>query len=556
MRWAAVGGVAIGLTGVLGWPLTRSGYLLGHDLVFTPHQPLDAAGFGLGSAAPRAVPVDALVALAEKVLDGAVVGRIAVLGLLIAAGVGCAVLFRARGLPVRLAGCAAAIWNPFVVERLALGQWALLWCYAALPWLVLGLTASRRRTAWIGRAAALAVAAVTPTGALVAGAVAVTVAVALRRSRAELLGTVGLAVAVQLPWLVPALVSTASATSDPAGVAAFGARSEHGGRVLTLLGGGGIWDGDVVPSSRHGVLPFVWLAVLVLAAWAGARRLRSWLGSPTFAALTGVGLVGLLLAALPALPGGDDLLRMLVRDVPGAGLLRDSQKWLLPFVFLEVCLLAAAVDRLAERARDLPVRIALGVAAVAIPVLLLPDAPATLRPTLEPVDYPADWSQVADAAQGGAALVLPFAAYRSFGWAPGRVALDPAPRLLQIPSVVDDRLLVRGTLLAGEDARSAAAGRALAAADPAAAIARLGIAWVVVEHGTPGRLPDLSGLDEVYAGSDVSLYRVPDAAPPPQVSTGRVVAVVIGDSLAVLALLAALVAGLSSGRAARRTARR
>jgi hypothetical protein len=242
--------------------------------------------------------------------------------------------------------------------------------------------------------------------------------------------------------------------------------------------------------------------------------------------------------------------------VPGAGLLRDSQKWVLPFVFLEVCLLAATVDRLAERARELPVRITLGIAAVAIPVLLLPDAPATLRPTLEPVDYPLDWSHVADSARGGQALVLPFAAYRSFDWAPGRVVLDPAPRLLQIPSVVDDRLLVRGRLLDGEDARAAAAGQALTAADPATAIGRLGIAWVVVEHGTPGRLPDLSGLDEVYTGTDVSLYRVPDAAPAPQVSTGRLVVVVLGDSLAVLALGAALAAGLSSGRSARRSARR
>jgi hypothetical protein len=163
---------------------------------------------------------------------------------------------------------------------------------------------------------------------------------------------------------------------------------------------------------------------------------------------------------------------------------------------------------------------------------------------------------VADTARGGEALVLPFASYRSFAWAPGRVVLDPAPRLMQIPTVVDDRLLVRGTLLAGEDARAAAAGRAIVAPDPAAALARLGIAWVVVEHGTPGRLPNLAGLERSYAGAQVSLYRVPDAVPAPEVSAGRVAAVAIGDSVAIVALLAAVAAAVSSGRAVRRTARR
>jgi hypothetical protein len=263
-----------------------------------------------------------------------------------------------------------------------------------------------------------------------------------------------------------------------------------------------------------------------------------------------------VLATLPALPGGDGLLRMLVRDVPGAGLLRDSQKWVLPLVFLEACLLAAAVDRLADRARELPVRISLAVAALAVPVLLLPDAAETLRPTLEPVHYPTDWAAVADLAEGGEAVVLPYASYRTFPWAPDRIVLDPAPRLLQIPTVVDDRLLVRGTLLDGEDPRAAAVGQALAEPHPAGGLGRLGISWVVVEHRTPGDVPNLSGLNQTYAGSDVSLYRVPDAAPAPQPSTGRVVAVAVGDSLALLAVLAAIAAGVSSARSVRRTARR
>jgi hypothetical protein len=78
----------------------------------------------------------------------------------------------------------------------------------------------------------------------------------------------------------------------------------------------------------------------------------------------------------------------------------------------------------------------------------------------------------------------------------------------------------------------------------------------VVEHGTPGRLPNLAGLQRRYAGAQASLYRVPDAVPAPEVSAGRVAAVAIGDSVAIVALLAAVAAAVSSGRAVRRTARR
>ncbi|MDQ2958934.1 MAG: hypothetical protein M3Y42_18495, partial [Actinomycetota bacterium] len=59
------------------WPQHVGGYGLGHDMVFTPHQPLNADSIGLGSTSPRAVPLDALVALAGKLIGGALTGRLA-----------------------------------------------------------------------------------------------------------------------------------------------------------------------------------------------------------------------------------------------------------------------------------------------------------------------------------------------------------------------------------------------------------------------------------------------------------------------------------------------
>ncbi|MDQ1722650.1 MAG: hypothetical protein QOI26_2384, partial [Pseudonocardiales bacterium] len=84
----------LGLSVVLLWPQRLAGYGLGHDMVFTPHQPLTLQSFGLGSVAPRAVPLDAVVALASRAVDGAVLGRIALLAPLLLAGWGCARLLR------------------------------------------------------------------------------------------------------------------------------------------------------------------------------------------------------------------------------------------------------------------------------------------------------------------------------------------------------------------------------------------------------------------------------------------------------------------------------
>jgi hypothetical protein len=545
------------LGAVLLWPTTRSGYLLGHDMVFTPRQPLDLQAIGVSSAPPRAVPLDALVALAERVVDGAVIGRLALLLPILGAGLGVVALLGAVPLPARLAGATAAVWNPYVVERLALGQWALVWCYAALPWIVLAIARLRGRAGWLARGAAMAAAAITPTGGVIGAVTAIGVTAGLRRPRGQVLATAGLALVLQLPWLVPAAVSTAAATSDPNGVAAFAARAEHpGGVLLSILDGGGIWDSDVMPQSRAGALPWLWLAVLLASAGYGTGRLIALLGKRLVATLAVLSAAGLLVALLPALPGGAALLRAATQHVPGAGLLRDGQKWTLPLVVFEALLVGAAVARLAARARATPWRALLAVAAVAVPLIALPDAAATLRPTLEPVHYPADWSRVAALIDRGDVAVLPWGSYRTFPWAPGRSVLDPAPRLLPAPTVVDDRLAVSGTLLAGEDPHADAVRRALHTGSRlAVSLAAQGVAWVVVEHGTPGDVPELGALSRVYSGRDVSLYRVPAPVREQQPSTVRVAAVLAGDALAVT-LLAGLVLVALYARSPRARTRR
>jgi hypothetical protein len=511
--------LVLGLTLWLLWPQHAGGYGLGHDLVFTPDQPLNADSVGLGSSSPRAVPLDALVALAGRLVGGMVTGRIALLVPLLAAGWGSTRLLRQfrpmASPPALLIVAGLAVWNPYLVERLALGQWALLWAYGALPWLVrAGLRIGRAPgpvpiLAWAGLFSWLAVAAITPTGALIGAGALVAVASGRRLGRT---GTVlAMAVLVQLPWLLPAVLSTASATSDPRAVAAFAARPERpGGALLSLLGLGGIWSSDVTPASRAGVLGYLSTGLVVLVLLVGVPLLHPvavrW-------RLVGTAAAGLVLAAAGSLPGLAAVLRWTVRELPGAGLLRDGQKWLMPFVLLSVLAAGLALDRLVTAVGRAELRPLLALVGIAVPLLLLPDGPATLRTTLQPVHYPADWATVADQVRvsSGAVLALPLSSYRSFDWAPGRTVIDPAPRLLPAPVVVDDRLVVSGTVLAGEDPLAAEVNVLLTRIpNGAPGLGGLGIGWVLVEDDPTGQsLPNLTGLRPVFTGSTLRLYRVP-----------------------------------------------
>ncbi|GCD89470.1 hypothetical protein [Nocardioides sp. LS1] len=518
--------------------LTHGGYPLARDLVFVPHQPWTDASVGLGDAAPRAVPLDAVVSLLTKLVDGGVLARLVLPLVLATAGWGTHRLVRDLGTVGRLAAGGFAVWNPYVVERLALGQWALLAAYAALPWLVMAARRFREGggprdlgavTAWLGLAA------LTPTGGAL-GALVALVTGARRARRTWWL--VGVGVLLNLTWLVPSLLGPGGGTSDPAGVDAFSAGAEGPGGVLTaLVGLGGIWDALSVPATRDSWWSTV-TAVLVVAVLAiGARRV------PDVRRLAVLGGVGLLLAFASSVPGGDDVVRWLVDTVPGAGLLRDSQKFLAPFVVLVAASFGVAADRAvaAVRAHGPEVVLAVALLAVPLPVALVPDGPGLTWDTVRPVDYPAGLDQVAalmDAGPAGARVVtLPWRSYRVFSWGNGLSSSDPALRWFDRPVLVSTDLQVGDTRIDGEGP------------DQPDLTTAHDVTWVLVYLDDPAaKRLDVGGLDAVYRDDQVALYRVPGAAVPPGASTGDRALVGLVDALALLVVLAGLGAALSRRR--------
>jgi hypothetical protein len=336
--------------------------------------------------------------------------------------------------------------------------------------------------------------------------------------------------------------STALSTED--GVAAFAARGENwGGPIVSLLGLGGIWNSEVTPVSRtFPLVPVLTLAVVAVAFF-GLRELGQRWGTLA-RRLTILGAAGVFLAALPTLPGGQELLSWTVANIPGGGLLRDSQKWVAWWALPLALGIAMAVSRVNRKA--------IVAAAVVIPLVALPDLAFAMWGRLHAANYPADWFAVRDILahdpRPGDVVTQPFGSFRQFAWNLDRTQLDPAPRFLPRATVIDDTLYVGEHAIAGEDPRAQAIrdGRPLG---------ELGIGWVLVEHGTPGQT-NTNGLESVYRGAWLDLYRVPGPTANPPDGPPRVPIIVAFSSAGVLILFSVLWLALPTGRLTPLTRRR
>jgi hypothetical protein len=406
-----------------------------------------------------------------------------------AGGLGAARLVgRDTAVAVRLVAVTLYTWNALVAERLLMGAWPVLVGYAVLPWLLVGSRRWRERDRLPPSLLVLV-----PLGCLSASAgLASTVAVLAgaagkgRTARALLLVAAGNA-----PWLVAGLLHAGSATSDSAAAAVFALRGE--GSVpapLAALTLGGIWNTDVQPGARTGLLGWVALAVLVALAVAGWRSW--WRRTPARerVALLVCWAVGWGTAVVTWLAPGP--VGWASAHVPGAGVVRDGARALVLCAPLLAVLVAEGVRVLAGRAPAEPVaRGALAVGAVLLPVAVLPGLALGVGHRIEPADYPADYDKARQAVEhtDGDVLVLPLSSYRAPAWNHRHLVLDPVGRYLGRDYVASDVLVVDGVPLSGEDPRVHEAALALAEPTPeerSAALARLGVGVVVTDTTAPG----------------------------------------------------------------------
>lgn len=544
----AVGG-AVGLVlGVLVLgPALAPGYTLHYDLVFVPDLPLSARTLGIDGSVPRAVPNDLVVALASVLLPGWVVQKLVLLGCFVLGGAG------AGRLADTHAGAVAAAtfwsWNPWVGERLGIGHWGYLVGFALLPWVL--LAAARLRDGRAGAAplvvslTASALAGSTPG---VLATVLATVVVVLpggpRRPRPRhLLVVLGTALLANAAWWYPFLRS-ASHAADPAGASAFAAAADTPFGVLGSLAlGGGLWHDRTwfLERTTWPVATAALLAVVLLLGLALGRR--AWWVDPLGRGVTVAGVLGLLLAGLGALPGGQVLLETVVTGIPGGGILRDAQKFAALWLLLLVVATAQVVDRM--RLARLPG--VLLVVAVVWPVATLPTLAWGHSGTWGSVSWPREVGTVVErlSASPDGVAVFPWSTYRRYAWNEDRVVLDPWNRLLPQRVVSDDRLALRGEdAVAGEDPAAAGVTEALARGSGVAEVLRQeGVRWVLVQTDQPAparTLPALPGAPVLVAG-DLEVHDLgaptgtgPDAGPARALGlAGTLVAVLLSAALVV-----------------------
>ena len=141
--WPALAGMLLGLLAM--GPALARGFVLSYDMVFVPDPPFSSALLGLTGGAARPVPSDAVVAIGARLVPADILQKLILLSVFVLACSGAAALladgWQARtGKRAPVLACLAAgvyyTWNPYLAERLVMGQWATLLGYAGLPWVL------------------------------------------------------------------------------------------------------------------------------------------------------------------------------------------------------------------------------------------------------------------------------------------------------------------------------------------------------------------------------------------------------------------------------------
>ncbi|MFM9035185.1 MAG: hypothetical protein ACKOQ4_13040 [Mycobacterium sp.] len=518
----ALPGYALALTAAVTGPLWSPGYLLIRDAVSTPRSYLTDAAIGLGESAPRAVPQDFAIAVVSAVVDGGLLVRVLLIAGVFLAGLGAGLLagrvVPEAGLGGRLTAATVAVWNPFVAERLLQGQWSLVLAYGCLPWVAAGMIRLRRDgTGWAALVFWIALAGLTPTGAILAAVVAlVCVAVpgpAVPRARAAA-GAVAAASCAAAPWLAASLLGSALNMPEGEGLASFSPRAEPLlGTLGSLAGLGGIWNAEAVPPTRTTGFALVGTLLLLAVVLCGAPAvLRARTGEP----LLVLAAVAVLVPAAMSTGPGLALLRAAVETVHGLAVLRDGQKWVA--LAMPGYALAAAGAVLFLRRWMRPALAAL----MCCTALLagLPDLAWGVAGGLRPVHYPPGWAAATGRinADPATVAVLPADIMRRFAWSGPAPVLDPAPRWVRAEVLSTGDLMVAGRMVPGEGGRARQVQALLESGADPGTLAGAGVGWLLVERGTPGEMGaserSVRQLPPAYADADIAVYRIAGVRPP------------------------------------------
>ncbi|MDO5501544.1 MAG: hypothetical protein Q4G67_00080 [Actinomycetia bacterium] len=534
---------------VLG-PALGPGIVIRYDMAWSPDPRWTDFVLGWDTPAPRAVPSDAAAVLLGTVTGASAAQSIILTAILAAVGVGAArlltILDPGIGAAGQSAAVTAAVWNPFVHERLLVGHWTVLLALAILPW-ALGAVVRLARDGTGGPAlyACLVLAGAGGANTVVVVGIAIlptllVAAIRTAEARPALGWTLLITLGMSAVWAAPALTAGAVATSDS--VEAFSPVPDSPlGVVASVLSGGGFWNEATHPSSRQVWVVAVGALILMLA---GAAAL-AWRLRPSDRPVILLGLiVPITLVVLSATPQLQGLWSSVVTGIPGGGLLRDSHKLSAAWVLLSAVGLGvlsdAAIRRCSGRAGPLVGLVIL--APIALNPLLAWGAAGQLAAVTVPPEYRSAVASVNALPPGDIGLV-PWNQYRRYGWNSDRVSLTLFPRLVDRTVVYNDELPLRSGTIPGESERAAAieAQRSTGDSDVAALVSSNEVRYIAIERDSMGghQEIDLAALPSTSSVVvDEAALLVIDLGPTERAGASRAMPVLVGWSLTLSTTLA------------------
>ena len=492
----------------LAFATPSSGYaFMVRDMMVPARMPLNDLNEGLFSSAPRAIPQDTLLSVFLPPLSTVWIVAAMVLFCAMAGMIYTAWWVRrtvGASLPVQMVASLLLVWNPYTIERMLQGQWSIVVAMWLLP--AIAYTSTYKRCGPM--LFFLGIAAFTPTGWMFGGIIALVCA------RSWLFAGVvaGAQLFLAAPWLLVTVFNGSDVSADSSSAAAFAARAESGvGTLGALMGLGGIWNSEAVPDSRTGwsaAIGVLLCALMVMGAWGAREIIRRHCGVLVVAALAII--VPFLLSTSAGVSG----MGLLMDIVPGAGLLRDSQKFVALAIPGMTLLLARAVQMIAGRlgtGRWL-VSVAVGI----LIVLTVPALPAEMSP-LKAQRLAPEWTQIVNAVSQpthSSTLLLPPGNYRVQN---GRPVVDPALKLLPGNPIDPGFLIVDDKLVDGDPTAIALLQDTMNGEDH---LAENSVGWVLVDRDSIADGTDTSAMDQLLAQHQVmvksdryELYYIADAPP-------------------------------------------
>ena len=492
----------------LAFATPSSGYaFMVRDMMVPARMPLNDLNEGLSSSAPRAVPQDTLLSVFLPPLSTVWIVAAMVLFCAMAGMIYTAWWVRrtvGASLPVQMVASLLLVWNPFTIERMLQGQWSIVVAMWLLP--AIAYTSTYKRCGPM--LFFLGIAAFTPTGWMFGGIIALVCA------RSWLFAGVvaGAQLFLAAPWLLVTVFNGSDVSADSSSAAAFAARAESGvGTLGALMGLGGIWNSEAVPDSRTGwsaAIGVLLCALMVMGACGAREIIRRHCGVLVVAALA------IVVPFLLSTSAGVSVMGLLMDSVPGAGLLRDSQKFVALAIPGMTLLLARAVQMIAGRlgtGRWL-VSVAVGI----LIALTVPALPAEMSP-LKAQRLAPEWTQIVNAVSQpthSSTLLLPPGNYRVQDGLP---VVDPALKLLPGNPIDPGFLIVDDKLVDGNPTAIALLQDTMNGEDH---LAENSVGWVLVDRDSIADDTDTSAMDQLLAQHQLmvksdryELYYIADAPP-------------------------------------------